>query len=855
MTSSGAAEESFRNGGKTIDINVQDEMTTSFISYAMSVIVSRAIPDVRDGLKPVHRRILYAMHDMNMYPDKPFKKCARIVGEVLGKYHPHGDTAVYDSLVRMAQPFSSRYMLIDGHGNFGSLDDGPAAMRYTEAKLQKISVEALSDIESETVDFVDNFDGSLKEPEVLPSKIPNLLLNGGTGIAVGMATNIPPHNLKEVMEGIIALIDNPGMSIEELSKIIKGPDFPSGCTIVGRQGIKEYFETGRGSVTQKGTYVIEDNGKGRQSIVITELPYLVGAEAFVSKVAELVKLEKLSGIADANDETGRQGTRIVIKLKKDANANVIANNLLKFTPLQQNFPVNIVALVKGKPKQLGLLPILREFIEFRVEVITRKAQFDLDKALARDHILLGLLKALANIDAVISLIKESESTEAARSGLMEKFELSLEQANAILEMQLRRLTGLEQEKIENEHEELTRLIAELRNLLSRRDLILEEVKKQSRELIEKYGDERKTKITAEQGELNMEDLIANERMVVFLTRQGYIKRIPLQTFERQRRATKGKGGIKTRDEDDLQDFFSASMHDTLLFFTNKGLVYSAKVFDIVEGSRQHKGQALVNLIAVKPDESITAVLPIKLFDEGHYLTMLTSQGVIKKTTLSEFESVRKSGIVALNLDDNDSLNWVKVTDGTKTLVLGTADGMVIRYDEDEVRAMGRMARGVKAISMREGDYLVGFDVIPSDNENIDLLIITNDGYGKRVKVSEFRVQGRGGLGLIAIKFKSPSSKMSCLTNIESKQEFMIATSNGVIVRQVAEDISQQGRMATGVRVQNMDANDSVVSVNKIVEIEESEIGEDNLNLLGEAASLGEDLDPIDDLVSMEDENL
>lgn len=855
MTSSGAAEESFRNGGKTIDINVQDEMTTSFISYAMSVIVSRAIPDVRDGLKPVHRRILYAMHDMNMYPDKPFKKCARIVGEVLGKYHPHGDTAVYDSLVRMAQPFSSRYMLIDGHGNFGSLDDGPAAMRYTEAKLQKISVEALSDIESETVDFVDNFDGSLKEPEVLPSKVPNLLLNGGTGIAVGMATNIPPHNLKEVMEGIIALIDNPEMSIEELSKIIKGPDFPSGCTIVGRQGIKEYFETGRGSVTQKGTYVIEDNGKGRQSIVITELPYLVGAEAFVSKVAELVKLEKLSGIADANDETGRQGTRIVIKLKKDANANVIANNLLKFTPLQQNFPVNIVALVKGKPKQLGLLPILREFIEFRVEVITRKAQFDLDKALARDHILLGLLKALANIDAVISLIKESESTEAARSGLMEKFELSLEQANAILEMQLRRLTGLEQEKIENEHEELTRLIAELRNLLSRRDLILEEVKKQSRELIEKYGDERKTKITAEQGELNMEDLIANERMVVFLTRQGYIKRIPLQTFERQRRATKGKGGIKTRDEDDLQDFFSASMHDTLLFFTNKGLVYSAKVFDIVEGSRQHKGQALVNLIAVKPDESITAVLPIKLFDEGHYLTMLTSQGVIKKTTLSEFESVRKSGIVALNLDDNDSLNWVKVTDGTKTLVLGTADGMVIRYDEDEVRAMGRMARGVKAISMREGDYLVGFDVIPSDNENIDLLIITNDGYGKRVKVSEFRVQGRGGLGLIAIKFKSPSSKMACLTNIESKQEFMIATSNGVIVRQVAEDISQQGRMATGVRVQNMDANDSVVSVNKIVEIEESEIGEDNLNLLGEAASLGEDLDPIDDLVSMEDENL
>ena len=426
MTSSGAAEESFRNGGKTIDINVQDEMTTSFISYAMSAIVSRAIPDVRDGLKPVHRRILYAMHDMNMYPDKPFKKCARIVGEVLGKYHPHGDTAVYDSLVRMAQPFSSRYTLIDGHGNFGSLDDGPAAMRYTEAKLQKMSVEALSDIESETVNFIDNFDGSLQEPEVLPSKIPNLLLNGGTGIAVGMATNIPPHNLKEVMEGLIALIDNPELSIDELLKIIKGPDFPAGCTIVGRQGIREYFETGRGSVTQKGTYVIEENDKGRQSIVITELPYLVGAETFVSKVAELVKAERLTGIADANDETGRQGTRIVIKLKKDANANVIANNLLKFTPLQQNFSVNIVALVKGKPRQLGLLPILREFIEFRVEVITRKAQFDLNKAIARDHILMGLLKALANIDAVIALIKESESSDSARQDLIEKFELSLE---------------------------------------------------------------------------------------------------------------------------------------------------------------------------------------------------------------------------------------------------------------------------------------------------------------------------------------------------------------------------------------------------------------------------------------------
>ncbi|MCH2228306.1 MAG: DNA gyrase subunit A [Candidatus Caenarcaniphilales bacterium] len=850
---SGAAEDSFRNGGKVVDINVQDEMTSSFISYAMSVIVSRAIPDVRDGLKPVHRRILYAMHDMNMYPDKPFKKCARIVGEVLGKYHPHGDTAVYDSLVRMAQPFSSRYTLINGHGNFGSLDDGPAAMRYTEAKLQKLSTRILADIGSETVDFVDNFDGSLQEPDVLPSKVPNLLLNGGTGIAVGMATNIPPHNLVEVMKSIIALIDKPEMELDELMGIIKGPDFPPGCSIIGKKGIREYFETGRGSITQKGTYTIEELAKGRQAIVITELPYLVGAEAFVSKVAELVKNEKLTGIADANDESGRQGTRIVIKLKKDANANVISNNLLKFTPLQQNFPVNIVALVKGKPKQLGMLSILREFIEFRAEVVTRKAQYDLKKAEARDHILLGLLKALDNIDDIIALIKAAKSSDDARTGLVEKYELSVEQASAILDMQLRRLTGLEREKIEKEHEELLKLIHDLKTLLASRELILEEVKKQSQEVIDDFGDERKTKLIADQGELDITDLIANERMVVFLTTQGYIKRIPLQTFERQRRATKGKGGIKTREEDDLQSLFCTSMHDTLLFFTNRGTVYSAKVFDVIEGSRQHKGQALVNLIQIKPDETITSVIPVSQFSDGTYLTMLTSQGVIKKTGLSDFTSVRKSGIVAINLDDSDELKWVIITDGDKTLVLGTADGMVIRYDESEVRAMGRTARGVKAISLREGDYLVGFDAVCSNNENLDLLVITNDGYGKRVKLSEFRVQGRGGLGLIATKFKSASSKMACITNVEPGQEFMIATSKGLIARQVSENISCQGRMATGVKVQNMDSDDSVISVNKIVEIEESQDPiaptADSLEALPEV----DEIDTVDDVALVDEE--
>jgi DNA gyrase subunit A len=811
-------KELFRSGGNITEINIRDEMRQSFIDYAMSVIVSRALPDARDGIKPVHRRILYAMHDMGMYPDNPFKKCARIVGEVLGKYHPHGDSAVYDALVRLAQPFSSRYPLVNGHGNFGSLDDAPAAMRYTEAKLNKIAVELIDDIDSETVDFQDNFDGSLKEPQVLPAKIPTLLLNGSTGIAVGMATNIPPHNLTEVMQGIIAMIENPEIGFEELNKIIKGPDFPSGCSIVGKQGIIDAYTTGKGTITQKGTYTFEEIGKGKTTypaIVITELPYLVGAEAFVSKVAELVRAEKISGIVDANDESGRQGTRIVIKVRRDANPHVIANNLLKFTPLQQNFPVNIVALVNSKPRQMTLISILKEFIEFRVEVVTRKAKFDLNKAQARNHILLGLLKALEDIDKVITLIKKSASTEEAREGLMKKFDLTEIQANAILEMQLRRLTALERDKIEQEHKELEKKIKQLEKLLASRKLILNEIKKQSEEIIEKYGDDRKTKISKEQGELSIEDLIADEKMAVFITQQGYIKRIPLETFERQRRATRGKGGIKTREEDDLQHFFVTSMHDTLLFFSNRGTVYSAKVFDVPEGSRQSKGQAVVNLISINANEQITAVVPVKNFDDGIYLNMLTSDGHIKKTSISDFASVRKSGIIAITLEKGDSLAWVRISDGTKTLVLGTADGMVIRYNEEEVRAMGRNARGVRAITLREGDKLVGFDVVDS-SEEINLLLITNDGFGKRVKISEFRVQGRGGLGLIGIKFKTPKSKLASVRAVTQNEEFLIATANGVIVRQKIADIPHQSRMATGVRVQNLDDNDQVVSVNPII---------------------------------------
>ncbi len=819
------AEDLFRSGGNIIDIDIREEMKKSFIDYAMSVIVSRALPDVRDGLKPVHRRILFAMHDMGMYSDKPFKKCARIVGEVLGKYHPHGDTAVYDTLVRLAQPFSSRYTLIDGHGNFGSLDDGPAAMRYTEARLDKISGDIISDIDSETVDFQDNFDGSLKEPKVLPSRVPGLLVNGSTGIAVGMATNIPPHNLTEVMKGVIAFVDNPEIEIKDMMKIIKGPDFPSGCTIIGKKGIEDAFSTGKGSVTQKGTFTIEELGRSKSTamaIVITELPYLVGPEAFITKVADLVRDEKLTGIADANDESNREGMRIVLKLKRDANPQVVLNNILKYTPLQQNFSINTVALVKGKPRQLTLMSILKEFVEFRVEVITRKAQFDLRKAEERDHILQGLLIALDDIDAVIALIKKAKSTEDAREGLIKKFKLTEIQANAILEMQLRRLTGLEREKIEKEHKDLIKLIKELNKLLASRKLMLEVVKEQSNEIIEKYGDERKTKLSAKgHEELSAEDLIADEKMAVFITRQNYVKRIPLITFERQRRATRGKGGIKTREEDDLQHFFVTSMHDTLLFFTDKGVVYSAKVYDVVEGSRQHKGQALVNLIPLKANEVVTAVIPARDFSDGIYLSMLTLDGTIKKTTLSEFEQVRKSGIIAINLDKGDSLGWVRISDGSKTLILGTADGMVIRYSEDEVRPMGRAARGVKAITMREGDKLVGFDIVDS-SEEINLLLVTNDGFGKRVKISEFRVQGRGGLGLIGTKFKTPKSKLAAIRAVTQKEEFMIATSNGVIVRQKVNDIPHQGRMATGVRVQNIDDGDEVVSVNPMVNPDDDE---------------------------------
>lgn len=803
--------------GKLIEVDIKDEMRRSFIDYAMSVIVSRALPDVRDGLKPVHRRILFAMSDLGLIPTRPFRKCARIVGEVLGKYHPHGDTAVYEALVRLAQPFSTRYKLIDGHGNFGSLDDGPAAMRYTEAKMTPITMELLEEIDSDTVDFVDNFDGSLKEPVILPAKLPVLLLNGASGIAVGMATNIPPHNLTEVIEGTIALIENPEIDVQGLMKYIKGPDFPSGGQIMGTSGIKEAFEKGRGSVLLRGRASIEEvpssSGRGMvNGIVITELPYLVGPEQLIKKIAELVKNEKLTGIADLNDESGRDGLRVVVKLKRDARPDVILNNLYKFTPLQETFSVNTLALVGKQPKTLSLKEMLHEFIEHRVEVITRRCKFELAKAEARVHILNGLLIALEKIDAVIKVIRGADDTESARNELIKKFELDEIQANAILEMQLRRLTGLERSKLEEEHKELNKKIKQLKKILSSRQLMLDMIKEELITIKEKYGDSRRTQISASDAEeLSDIDLIPNERMVIFLTEKGYIKRIPLTKFERQNRATRGKGGIKTRDEDAVEHFKIGNNHDTLLFFTKNGAVFSTRVYEIIEASTQHKGQSIHNIISISQDDRITAIYPTNEFKEDNYFVMLTKQGVVKKISMDNFSSVRRSGIVAMNLDDGDALGWVRTSDGLSHIIIGTYDGMVLRFNEEDLRPLGRTARGVRAINLREGDYVVGFDTFGSDSKD-QVLLVTTDGFGKRVDLEDFRVQNRSGIGLIGTKFKSEASKLASLNVVKETDELIIASANGVILRAPCLDISKQSRMATGVRLQRLDDEDYVASV-------------------------------------------
>ena len=818
------SQKNFFEDGKIVPVNIREQMKQCYIDYAMSVIIGRALPDVRDGLKPVHRRILFAMNELGMTPDKPFKKCARIVGEVLGKYHPHGDTAVYESLVRMAQDFSTRYLTVDGHGNFGSVDgDGAAAMRYTEARMHKITTSMLADIDCETVDFVPNFDGSLEEPSVLPVRLPMLLLNGVSGIAVGMATNIPPHNLCEIVDGTIALIDNPNLTIEELMHHVKGPDFPTGASIIGVSEIKKAYTTGRGSIKMSAISTFEElpAGAGRQSrtaIVVTEIPYQVNKAVLITKIAELVRDKKIDGISDIRDESDREGMRIVIELKRDAKPEVVKNNLYKYTQLTATFGVNMLALVGQQPRLMNLLEVLNEFIEHRVEIITRRTLFFLKKAKMRAHILEGLLIALASLDDVIELIKKSKTADDARIGLMSKFGLDVDQANAILEMQLRRLTGLEQDKIKAEYEELKRKIQEYEELLSDRNKVLAVIKTELLEDKEKYGDDRKTQILPEADEMTIEDLTPNVPMAVFITRQGYIKRISLDVFERQNRATRGKGGIKTKEDDDVGHFFTAMMHDKVLFFSNKGTVYSLNVYDFPEGSRQAKGLPIINVLPIAQDEYITAVVPVSNFAPDSNLIMLTKKGYIKRIGLDNFSNIRKSGIIAIGLEEGDTLNWVKQANNTDEVFIATSCGMAIRFAIDDLRPLGRSARGVNSMKLRTADTIIGCDIIPR-NFDADLLVVTSDGFGKRSKMSEFRAQNRGGIGLIATKFKTASSRLVALTVVEENDEIMVVTQNGIVSRIKASDVSRQGRPATGVRIQNLMENDSVMAVNKIVSTE------------------------------------
>ncbi len=815
------SQQNIFEDGKIVPVNIREEMKRCYIDYAMSVIVGRALPDVRDGLKPVHRRILFAMNELGMTPDKPFKKCARIVGEVLGKYHPHGDTAVYEALVRMAQDFSTRYLTVDGHGNFGSVDgDGAAAMRYTEARMHKITTSMLADIDNETVDFVPNFDGSLQEPSVLPVRLPMLLLNGVSGIAVGMATNIPPHNLSEIVDGTIALIDNPNITVEGLMEYIKGPDFPTAATIVGLNDIKQAYETGRGSIKMSSVATIEEiaGGGGRQArtaIVVTEIPYQVNKAMLIEKIADLVKEQKITGISDLRDESDRTGMRIVIELKRDAKPEVVKNNLFKYTQLATTFGVNMLALCGQQPRLMNLYEVLSEFVEHRVEIVTRRTIYFLKKAKIRAHILAGLLIALGSLDEVIELIKKSKTTDDARIGLMNRFGLDVDQANAILEMQLRRLTGLEQDKIKAEYDELQKKIAEYEEILADRQKVLNIIKAELLEDKEKYGDDRKTQIVPEQGEVTIEDLTPNTPMAVFITHQGYLKRISLDTFERQNRATRGKSGMKTKDDDDIQHFFTAMMHDKVLFFSSKGVVYSLNVYDFPEGGRQAKGLPIVNVLPIEQDEKITAVVPVSNFSHDANLIMLTQKGYIKRIELDNFSNIRRNGIIAISLEEGDRLNWVKLSTPHDEIIIGTACGMAIRFPIEDLRPLGRSARGVNSMKLRSGDTIIGCDIVPQDYD-ADLLVVTSDGFGKRTKLSEFRTQNRGGIGLIATKFKSSVSRLVALTIVDENDEVMLVTANGIVTRLKANSISQQGRPATGVRAQNLLDNDTVVSVDKIV---------------------------------------
>ncbi len=791
-----------------INVDLNKEMQKSFIDYSMSVIVSRALPDVRDGFKPVHRRILYTMYEAGLTPDKPYKKCAATVGDVLGKYHPHGDASVYDALVRMAQDFSLRYPMVDGHGNFGSVDgDPPAAYRYTEAKMSKLSLEMLTDIEKETVDFMPNYDENLQEPTVLPSKFPNLLVNGSSGIAVGMATNIPPHNLTEVINGIVAVIENPDLEVDELLSYIKGPDFPTAGIIMGLNGIRSAYTTGRGKIIMRARTEIEQMANDRERIVVTELPYQVNKARLTEKIAELVKDKRIEGISDIRDESDRDGMRLVIELKRDANSNVILNQLFKFTQMQDTFSINMLALVDNQPKTLPLREVLDHYIDFQKSVVVRRSKYDLKKAEARAHILEGLRIALDHIDEIIKIIRSSYND--AKANLMERFSFTDVQAQSILDMRLARLQGLEREKIDNEYNELMKTIEYLNQVLSSDEMVANIVKEELIAIRDKYGDERRSEITAYADEIDLEDLIDEEDVVITLTHFGYVKRIPVDTYKSQRRGGRGITGITTREEDFVEKLFITSTHDHILFFSTKGKMYRLKAYEIPEAGRTAKGTAIVNLLQLDPGEKITTAITLREFEEDKYLFFATRHGVVKKTDLMLYNTARKGGLAAIVLEEDDELINVRLTDGNDDVILSTYNGMCIRFKESDVRPMGRVSHGVRGIRLSADDYLIGMSTA---SEGEDLLVVTEKGYGKKTPLSEYKTQTRGGKGVTTYRISSTTGKIAGITVVTENDDVMLITSEGIVIRMKTSEISRIGRLTKGVRLMRLADDVSVVSV-------------------------------------------
>ena len=811
--------------GNIKERDIGTEMKNSYIDYAMSVIIGRALPDVRDGLKPVHRRILYAMQEMGLKYNKPFKKSARVVGDVLGKYHPHGDSSVYDALVRMAQTFSMRNTLVNGQGNFGSIDgDSPAAMRYTEVRLQAIADELLNDLDKDTVKFVPNYDGSLMEPAVLPAKIPQLLVNGSSGIAVGMATNIPTHNLAEVCNGIIALIKNPAITTKEMMQIVKGPDFPTGGIIRGTKGIYDYFETGRGSVRIQAKAEIEEMKGGREAIIVTEIPYQVNKTSLIETIAGLVKDKKITEISDIRDESDRRGMRLVIELKRDATGQVVLNQLFKHTQLQTSFGVNMLAIVDGKPRILSLKEVMRQYVHHRQEVITNRTRFDLNKALKRAHILDGLLVAIANMDEVVAIIRSSKDAPAAKIALMNRFKLSEAQTQAILDMRLHQLTQLSAIAIEQEQKELAQTIKDLQDILANPQRILDIIVEELTEIVNKYGDERKTEIANEITDFSIEDLIEEEDVVITLSNDGYAKRIPLDTYKSQNRGGKGIIGGRTKEEDFIEHLFVTSSHSTILMFTTRGRVFALKAFEIPEGNRQSKGKAIVNLLQISGEEKVTSAVAFRNFDPQNsgetYLTMCTRMGTIKRVELSEFAHIRRTGIIAIGLEEGDILISVQETHGNSDILIATKQGKSIRFDENQVRAMGRTAKGVRGIRLASGDSVVGMEQAPRDGAQPDVLSVCENGYGKRTEFSEYRTQNRGGSGVITIKTTARNGQVVGIKLVDETKDLMVITEKGMAIRIRCEQIRSVGRNAQGVRLVKLDEADKIARVAPVVKEEE-----------------------------------